>query len=114
MADEGVTRRDDIWESAAEAAAEPKEPDTLLGALGSGLEEMIREAGLFAVSLSALGAGIGAGYRGGWAYALILLAIASVVLPWVAFARRWPRVEQWALIVIVLAVNVGLIALLSG
>lgn len=70
MADEGVTRRDDIWESAAEAAAEPKEPDTL--------------------------------------------AIAGVVLPWVAFARRWPRVEQWALIVIVLAVNVGLIVLVSG
>lgn len=114
MTNEGGTRRDDIWQSAAEAAAEPKEPDTLLGALGSGFEEMIREGGLLFVTLSAIGVGGFAAGNGGWAYALIPLAVAGVVLPWVGFARRWPRGKQWALIAVVLAVNVGLIALLGG
>lgn len=114
MTEEGVTRRDDIWESAAEAAAEPKEPDTVLGALGSGLEEMIREFGLLFVTLSAIGLGWSGADRGGWAYGLIPLAVAGVVLAWVGFARRWPRSTQWAVIVVVFAVNAGLIAVLRG
>lgn len=114
MTDEGGTQRDDIWQSAAEAAAQPKEPDTVVGALGAGLEEMIREFGLLLVTLSAIGLGWSATDRGGWAYGLIPLAVAGVVLAWVGFARRWPRSTQWALIAVVLVVNAGLIAVLRG